>query len=111
MDRKEQEILAVMIAHNEQKCVQMNVNILLNECADIGCEVLVVDNASDDGLKDWLASQHGISYMISDEVEGYGNIWKVISEEFGSYRYFLLLRANYILTPGCAAALKSVLDL
>lgn len=105
-----QGILAVIIAHNECKCVKINVKILLDELKGTGSEVLVVDNHSDDGLQEWLAAQEGISYMLSDRTEGYGTILQAIRKEFGEQRNLLLLRANYFFTPGSILDMKDVLE-
>ena len=66
---KEQGILVVIIAHNEFNCVKINLKILMNELKEIDSEVLVIDNCSKDGLKEWLVEQKNISYIVSDEVE------------------------------------------
>ncbi len=103
-------ILAVIVAQNECRCVKINVKILLEELAGTGSEIVVVDNGSKDGLQAWLEAQSGISYMISDRIEGYGKILGVVRREFGDDRDLLLLRANCFLTPGSIAAMKEVLD-
>lgn len=103
-------ILAVIVAHNECRSVKINVRILLDELVGTGSEVVVADNCSEDGLKEWLIAQSGISYIVSDKIEGYGKILSVIRQEFEDSRDILLLRANCFLTPGSISALKAVLD-
>lgn len=111
MDRSiKQGILAVIVAHNEFNCVKMNIKILMNELKDIDSEILVIDNCSNDGLKEWLVEQKNISYIIADEIECYGKILSVVRQEFGEKRDLLLLRANYFFTSGSVLAMKAVLD-
>ena len=107
---KKQGILVVIIAHNEFNCVKINLKILMNELKEIDSEVLVIDNCSKDGLKEWLVEQKNISYIVSDEVESYGKILSIVRQEFGEKRDVLLLRANYFFTPGSVLAMKAVLD-
>lgn len=110
MDNKSRGILAVMIAHNELNYVKINVRILLDELKGLDGEMVVVDNYSDDGLREWLAVQKNVSYVICDEkIEGYGEILRVVAEQFGQGRDLLLLRANYFFTAGSIACMKSVL--
>lgn len=95
------DILSVIIAHNELEYVKRNVQILLEELKDTTSGIVVVDNHSSDGLCDWLSVQNGISYIVCDkEVAGYGQILEMVEKQFGCSRDVLLLRANYLLTPG-----------
>lgn len=110
MDNRSQGILAVIIAHNEIEYLKLNVKILLDELKGLGGEVVVVDNYSDDGLREWLEVQKNISYIICDEkIEGYGEILKVVAEQFAQGRDLLLLRANYFFTAGSIAYMRSAL--
>ncbi len=103
-------ILAVITAHNEIEAVKVNVRILLQELKGTASEIVVVDNYSNDGLREWLTGQADISYVISDErPEGFGSILKTVNEQFADGRDLLLLRANSLLTPGSIAALQSAL--
>lgn len=105
-----QSILVVIVAHNECNCVKINLKILMNELKDIDYEIVVIDNCSDDGLKEWLTGKKNISSIITDEVESYGKILSVVKQEFGENRDVLLLRANYFFTPGSILAMKVALD-
>lgn len=104
-------ILVVIVAHNELKCVQINLKILLNELQNTGSEIAVVDNCSNDGLQEWLVTQQGISYVIADQIEGYGKILDMIRHEFGIQKDILIMRANYFFPAGSIWELKGVLDL
>lgn len=110
MDNKSQGIVAVIIAHNEMKYVKLNVRILFDELKGSSSEVVIVDNYSDDGLREWLEGQNNVSYIICDEkMEGYGEILRVVVEQFGYGRDLLLLRANYFFTAGSIAYMRSAL--
>ena len=54
MDNANRGLLAVLIAHNELAYVKLNVEILAQELKTTGGEIVVVDNCSDDGLREWL---------------------------------------------------------
>lgn len=111
LDRLQNGILVVMIANNELKDVQLNVDILRSELKDTGSEILIVDNCSDDGLKDWLTFQQDVSYVVYDEkLEGYGKILRLVEKEFDNDKDVLIMRANYFLTPGSIGKLKEALD-
>lgn len=110
-DTISQGILLVMIAHNELDKVKINTKILREELKEINGEIIVVDNCSEDGLKEWLITEKNISYIIYDEkMMGYGKILGDIRREFGVERDILVLRANYFFTPGSIARMKSILD-
>lgn len=110
MDNANRGLLAVLIAHNELAYVKLNVEILAQELKNTDGEIVVVDNYSDDGLREWLEGQNIASYMIADEeLEGYGKILGIVNEQFADDRDLLLVRANYFLTPGSIACMQSAL--
>lgn len=103
-------VLAVIIAHNEIEYVKLNVQILSGELQGADSEIVVIDNYSDDGLQQWLMTQKNVSYIVCDDkLEGYGEILKVVGEQFGNGRDLLLLCANCFLTSGSIACMKSAL--
>lgn len=104
------DICAVIIAHNEAEYVKLNVQVLLEELKDTASEIVIVDNYSNDGLREWLTAQNQVSYIICDEkLEGYGQILAVVLEQFGKGRDLLLLRANYFFTPGSIGLMSHIL--
>lgn len=110
MDNVNRGLLVVLIAHNELAYVKLNVKILAQELKNTGGEIVVVDNYSDDGLREWLEGQNLASYMIADEeLEGYGKVLAIVNEQFADGRDLLLVRANYFLTPGSIAHMQAVL--
>lgn len=110
MSEHSKGILAVIIAHNELELVKLNIQILLGELKDADSEIVVVDNFSKDGLKEWLLAQKNISYLIyKEKMEGYGQILDRVREQFGTQKDLLLLRANYFFTPGSIACMKEAL--
>lgn len=110
MRDRNQGTVAVMIVHNEFEYVKLNVEILQDELRDPNDEIVIVDNYSNDGLAEWLAAQNKISYIICDDkLEGYGEILKVVIEQFGGGRDLLLMRANYFFAPGSIAQMKEAL--
>ncbi len=110
MDNVNRGLLVVLIAHNELAYVKLNVEILAQELKNTGGEIVVVDNYSDDGLREWLEGQNLVSYMIADEeLEGYGKVLAIVNEQFADGRDLLLVRANYFLAPGSIAHMQAVL--
>ncbi|MBR1478221.1 MAG: glycosyltransferase family 2 protein [Lachnospiraceae bacterium] len=61
----------IILSHNNaylmQKCLE---SIRLN-CDPSSCEVVILDNASDDGIADWLKLQENITLLLSDKNEGF----------------------------------------
>lgn len=104
------DILVVLIAHNELDCIKKNVMLLLDELRDTASEIVVVDNYSNDGLKDWLYAQNDVSYIICDDkLEGFGQILDIVKSQFTTGRDLLLLRANYFFTPYSIANMSTAL--
>lgn len=110
MSVKNQNVLAVIIAHNEIEFVKVSIKILLDDLKDTDSEVLVVDNYSSDGLGEWLSQQNKVSYIICDEqMEGFGQVLEVVRDQFLGERDLLLLRANYFVTPGSIVCMEAAL--
>ena len=63
MNGNNQRILAVIIAHNEIEYVKLNVSILSEELKGTDSEIVVVDNYSDDGLREWLTGESVLHYL------------------------------------------------
>ena len=73
-------LIIVIIAHNEKKAVINNIQMLGN--MDSNCEVIVVDNHSSDGLHEYLAENH-MNFIYCDEgIEGYAKILNIVCQEF-----------------------------
>jgi hypothetical protein len=73
-------------------------------------EVLVLDNASDDGSADYVRAEHpGVTLIALDERAGKAENDSTLIEQAGG-RYVLLLNEDAELRPGAAARLVNALD-
>ncbi len=83
---------------------------LRQNCAELGVEVIVVDNASDDGSAEMVMTEYpDVRLLALEENVGYaaGNNL-ALREAKGRYR--LLLNPDIVLKPGAIEALVSFLD-
>lgn len=103
-------INVIMIAHNQMELVQQGLEVL-RVFAGIGKDqVVLVDNASEDGLREWLSEQDGYNYIICDDgLEGYAAILNTVIREFQITEDILVLSPNYIALPDSIQEMQRVL--
>ena len=103
-------IKVVMIAHNQIALVQEGLHIL-KEVEAIGLErVVIVDNASEDGLKEWLTEQGCFDFVVcQDKMEGYSVILNTVIQQFQITEDILVLSPNFIILPNAIAEMQKVL--
>lgn len=90
----------IIVAHNQLKLVQMEIEAL-RLLAGIGeRDLIIVDNASQDGLRQWLEERPGINYLVCDEGrENYSTILNYAKTEFVTDEDILLLDPCYMILP------------
>lgn len=100
----------IMIAHNQLELVQRGIKAL-QLFGDVAVsDIIVVDNASEDGLDKWLLDKRDWNYMIYDEgVQNYGTIVNAVIQEFGIQEDVFILTPCYIVLPGMLQELHEVL--
>ena len=92
------EILVIVVAFNGLRWIERCVESVSNAGADL----LLIDNGSTDGTREWLASQ-GIETLHRDDNPGFGaanNIGLKLALERG-YGYVYLLNQDAWLCDGC----------
>ena len=57
----------IIVAHNQLKLVQMEIEALRLLAGIEERDLIIVDNASQDGLRQWLEERPGINYLVCDE--------------------------------------------
>ena len=72
-------------------------------------EVIVIDNASDDGTREWLAAQEGLTIIRQGNLGGAGGFWRGLKEGYArGHDWFWCMDDDTIPTPSalerlCAA--------
>lgn len=103
-------MLVIMISHNQRELLQNNINVLklFSEIKDE--DIVIVDNASEDGTREWIEEQKNYNYIICDEkIESYAVILNAAIEEFYSGGDVFVLVPNYIPLPGAVQEMISTL--
>lgn len=72
-------------------------------------DIIVIDNASTDGLGEWLSGQEDISWASCEEQQSYAKIMNQVMENFTLEENVLLVDANYALTQGCLKKMQEIL--
>lgn len=104
------EICIVMVAHNQLKEVQISVKNLKMVLQNSFYKLVVVDNASEDGLGEWLKNQNELDYILcEDKIENYADILNTVISEFCADYDLLLLNPGLLLLPGCLEGLQEEL--
>ncbi len=102
----------IMVAHNQMELVQQSLNALLHTAGISLDDIILVDNASEDGLRQWISEQ-GISKFIvcEGEMESYSVILNAVIQEFQISDDILILPPEYIVMPGAVREMQRVLHL
>ena len=103
-------VSAIIVNYNSLEFLKPCLAALRQALAGLDSEVLVVDNASTDGSRDWLASATEVDRAIlGDENVGFGGANnRAIRESHG--RFILLLNPDTRPTGDCVRALAAFLD-
>lgn len=101
----------IMIAHNQLELVKQGIDILKTFSGIKSADIIVVDNASEDGLDNWLYEQAQMDYLVCDKgVEGYAEILNVAMKEFCPQgEDILVLKPNYIIIADAVQKLLAML--
>lgn len=100
----------ILIVENEMEKVKLCIESLrlFNETDNIS--VVLVDNASTDGLKEWAGRQTDITYVYMDEGRtGYAQIINEVINELKISDDILILYGCYMITPFFLSNLKGTL--
>lgn len=104
------KLKVVMISHNQLELVQSGIKALQLFGGITDQDIIVVDNASDDGLAQWLSEQGKWGYLICDEgVENYATIVNKVIREFEIKDDVFILTPYYVVLPGMLQEMYEVL--
>lgn len=100
----------ILTAHNQFRLVQQRL-IELQEVTGLSAnDIIIVDNASEDGLAEWLGSQMIYSYLICDEgMETYAKIMNTAIAELSEEEDIFCYTPDYQLKTGMLEEMKNLL--
>ena len=73
------KVVAVVVTYNRLQLLQRVVEVLRNQSCKLD-KILVVDNGSTDGTKEWLDEQAGLTVIHQENVGGSGGFYRGIQE-------------------------------
>lgn len=72
--------------------------------------VIVIDNGSEDALRDWASEQTDFTYIYMDEGRtAFGKVINEVKKELALQDDLLIMEAPYILTPMCLSRMQQTL--
>lgn len=101
-------LTVMMLAYNERKMVEMAVQSF-RLFSDIDISLVVVDNGSTDGLREWAAEQTDLTCVFLEEPMGWGKVINKIVQEFQINTDLLVIEGHYMLTPKCLSRMIELL--
>lgn len=100
----------IIVVHNRQELLQMEIDALKILSGVTKKDLIIVDNASDDGLREFLESNPDMDYLICDEgMESFSSIINCARNEFGIREDILLLNPCYMVLPSAIEEMQRVL--
>ncbi len=106
----EKHLTIMMIVFNELKWVKLSVESIraMGDVDDI--DLIIVDNCSTDGLRDWAVTQTDFTYVYMDEgMEAYGRIINRVRQELNISGALLVMEGHYAIVPGTLSHLMDAL--
>ena len=108
-EHRRSKMTVLLLAYDELEYVQLAVDSL-RRFGDIELSLVIVDNSSTDGLRDWAAEQEDLSYVLLDEGHmGWGKAINMVIAELGIDSDLLIMEGHYAVTPGYLKCLQEVL--
>lgn len=107
--KKKEGVTVLLLAHNQQEYTKIAVDSF-RRFGKGELSLVLVDNGSTDGLKDWASCQTDLTYVLLDEGPiGWGKAINMVMTELQIATDVLVIQANYALTPGCLQQLLEAL--
>ena len=104
------KLKVVMISHNQLELIQKGIKALQLFGGVTDQDIIIVDNASEDGLAQWLSEQGKWNYLVCDEgIENYATIMNTVIREFEIQEDVFILTPYYVVLPGMLQELYEVL--
>lgn len=100
----------LIITHNQKEqtiaCIKS-----IQKFYDIdNVSIVVIDNCSDDGTKEWLTKNENLAYGITEELEGMSQILNETINLFHIEDDLLILDPNCTITPGFLSNINEILN-
>lgn len=101
-------ITVLMIVHNQKELLAKSIESLRLSCInEDDVQVVVVDNASEDGTGEWLAGQGDIAYATEEVYcDNWGRLANEAIEIFSIEGDILIMEAGVLLTAGCVDCMR-----
>ncbi len=94
------KLTAIIIANNEIEHTKLTMEGIRNFANTIDLDVVLVDNHSQDGLREWASDQIDFTYVYMDEgEEKVGSLLCDVVTELGIDTDLLIMEAHYLLAP------------
>lgn len=95
-----EKLTAIVIANNEMEYAKLTMEGLRNFGNPEELNVILVDNHSKDGLREWASGQRDFTFVYMDEgEEKTGSLLCDVIEALGIDSDILVMEAHYLLTP------------
>lgn len=102
-----QKTTVLMIVHNQKEVLIQSVEAIRKYTVMENLQVVIIDNASEDGTREWLEEQNDIAYAVEETFnEMWGNLANEAIEVFGIDGDILFMQAGCLVTTGCIERLK-----
>lgn len=69
---KDKMVSIVMVTYNQLEYTKLCVESIQINKKNIPYEIIIVDNLSTDGTREWLKQSSGIKYFLNDTNKGFG---------------------------------------
>ena len=105
-----QNTTILFVVHNEKEKLQISIEAIRNCIIESRLQIVVIDNASNDGTKEWLSEQQDVAFAIEDKkINNWGLIINEAMEVFGIDGDIFLLQPGYQVSESCINELKKTL--
>ncbi|MCR4584374.1 MAG: glycosyltransferase [Lachnospiraceae bacterium] len=108
-DIRDKRITILMPVHNEKKLAELAVKFLRMNLPEGDFPLVLIDNASDDGLREWAASQQDLTYVYMDQgMEPWGSVLQQVIDGLEIRTDLMIMQCRYIPIPGCMERMLDV---
>jgi len=104
-------VTVIIVANEEYEYAKLCLECIrkFNDTDDLS--VVLVDNASTDGLREWAGNQTDFTYVYMDEgVTPFGSILSDVIENLDITGNILVMEPRYLLTPQTISRMSMILD-
>lgn len=104
------QLIMILLAHNEKEAVKLAIESIRKFSEVDGLSVILIDNCSSDGLRDWAGEQTDFTYVFMDkQKEPAGAVLNEVIKELQLQGDLLIMEGHCMITPGCLTHMRNVL--